>query len=109
MINLKTLKEIFRASFQTGFRNPSTQDQYIGFNVGSAILLGSAPDNLTRYTETLPISATGQTYTGVSANTNIDGSIAYTNSFTAVSVATGNPSLFKKTVLNYKMIQGLRL
>jgi hypothetical protein len=23
------------------------QDQYIGFNVGSAILLGSAPDNLT--------------------------------------------------------------
>jgi hypothetical protein len=32
----------FRGSFQTGFRNPSTQDQYIGFNVGSAILLGSA-------------------------------------------------------------------
>ncbi len=91
----------FRGSFQTGFRNPSTQDQYIGFNVGSAILLGSAPDNLTRYTETLPISATGQTYAGVSANANIDGSIAYTNSFTAVSVATGNPSLFKKTVLNY--------
>jgi outer membrane receptor protein involved in Fe transport len=30
----------FRGSFQTGFRNP-TQDQYIGFNVGSAILLGS--------------------------------------------------------------------
>ncbi|HEX9150672.1 MAG TPA: carboxypeptidase-like regulatory domain-containing protein, partial [Flavobacterium sp.] len=34
-------KHNFRASFQTGFRNPSTQDQYIGFNVGSAILLGS--------------------------------------------------------------------
>jgi hypothetical protein len=31
----------FRGSFQTGFRNPTTQDQYIGFNVGSAILLGS--------------------------------------------------------------------
>ena len=94
-------KHNLRFSFQTGFRNPSTQDQYIGFNVGSAILLGSAPDNLTRYTETLPISATGQTYAGVSANANIDGSIAYANSFTAVSVATGNPSLFKKTVLNY--------
>ena len=51
-------KHNFRASFQTGFRNPSTQDQYIGFNVGSAILLGSAPDNLTRYKETLPISTT---------------------------------------------------
>ncbi len=38
----------FRASYQTGFRNPTTQDQYIGFNVGRAILVGSAPDNLTR-------------------------------------------------------------
>ena len=25
----------FRGSFQTGFRNPTTQDQYIGFNVGN--------------------------------------------------------------------------
>jgi hypothetical protein len=45
-------KHNFRGSFQTGFRNPTTQDQYIGFNVGSAILLGSAPDNLTRFVET---------------------------------------------------------
>jgi outer membrane receptor protein involved in Fe transport len=36
----------FRASFQTGFRNPTTQDQYIGLDVGAAILVGSAPDNL---------------------------------------------------------------
>jgi hypothetical protein len=36
-------KHNFRGSFQTGFRNPTTQDQY-RFNVGSAILLGSAPD-----------------------------------------------------------------
>jgi hypothetical protein len=35
----------FRGSFQTGFRNPTTQ-YIIGFNVGSAILLGSNPDNL---------------------------------------------------------------
>lgn len=77
----------FRASFQTGFRNPTTQDQYIGFNVGSAVLLGSAPDNLTRYTETLPItSALGQSLVG--GNTiNIDGSIAYNNSYTASSAA----------------------
>jgi outer membrane receptor protein involved in Fe transport len=94
-------KHNFRASFQTGFRNPSTQDQYIGFNVGSAVLLGSAPDNLTRYTETLPISATGQTYAGVNASTSINGAIAYNNSFTAASIATGNPALFKKTALDY--------
>ncbi len=54
----------FRGSFQTGFRNPTTQDQYIGFNVGNAVLIGSAPDNLTRFTETLPISANGQVFTG---------------------------------------------
>lgn len=58
-------KHNFRASFQTGFRNPSTQDQYIGFNVGSAILLGSAPDNLTRFKETLPVATPiGQFFCG---------------------------------------------
>jgi len=45
--------------------NPSTQDQYIGFNVGNAVLIGSAPDNLTRYTETLDVAtATGQLFAG---------------------------------------------
>lgn len=77
----------FRVSFQTGFRNPSTQDQYIGFNVGSAVLLGSAPDNLTRYTETLAVTSTlGQTLLGGTTRT-IDGSIAYDNSYTATSAA----------------------
>jgi outer membrane receptor protein involved in Fe transport len=94
-----------RASFQTGFRNPSTQDQYIGFNVGSAILLGSAPDNLTRFTETLPISTNGQLFTGGQSTVTINGLRAYNNSYTASSVgalnATGNPSLLRKTNLNY--------
>lgn len=75
---------IFRASFQTGFRNPTTQDQYIGFNVGNAILLGSAPDNLTRYEETLPVtSPLGQALVGTS--TTINGNNAYYNSYTAQS------------------------
>jgi hypothetical protein len=95
-------KHNFRASFQTGFRNPSTQDQYIGFNVGSAILLGSAPDNLTRYKETLPISTTtGQFFAG-GTSVNITGLNAYNNSYTAASVAaltaTGNPALLKKPI-----------
>jgi outer membrane cobalamin receptor len=98
-------KHNFRASFQTGFRNPSTQDQYIGFNVGSAILLGSAPDNLTRYKETLPISTTtGQFFAG-GTSVNITGLNAYNNSYTAASVAaltaTGNPALLKKTNLAF--------
>jgi outer membrane receptor protein involved in Fe transport len=77
---------IFRGSFQTGFRNPTTQDQYIGFNVGNAILLGSAPDNLTRYSETLPVtSPLGQFLVGTT--TTIDGNNAYYNSYTAQSAA----------------------
>ncbi len=94
-----------RASFQTGFRNPSTQDQYIGFNVGSAILLGSAPDNLTRFSETLPISTNGQLFTGGKSTVTINGLRAYDNSYTASSVrelnATGNPSVLRKTNLDY--------
>ena len=98
-------KHNFRASYQTGFRNPSTQDQYIGFNVGNAVLLGSAPDNLTRYSETLPVStAVGQAFAG-SANVVVTGLNAYNNSYTASSVAalsaSGNPAVLKKTNVNY--------
>ncbi|AWI25329.1 TonB-dependent receptor [Flavobacterium pallidum] len=76
----------FRGSFQTGFRNPSTQDQYIGFNVGSAVLIGSAPDNLTRYSEVLPVNtAIGQALAG-GENVTLTGLNAYNNSYTAASV-----------------------
>jgi outer membrane receptor protein involved in Fe transport len=95
----------FRASYQTGFRNPTTQDQYIGFNVGRAILLGSNPDNLTRYREVLPIAtAVGQAFAGGSTVT-INGLNAYNNSYTASSVgafsAAGNPALLRKSNLEY--------
>ncbi len=90
-----------RASFQTGFRNPSTQDQYIGFNVGPAVLVGSAPDNLLRYTETRNVSAgLGQVFAG-GATVVLTGENAYYNSYTETSVrafgATGNSALLKKT------------
>jgi outer membrane receptor protein involved in Fe transport len=39
----------FRLSFQTGFRNPTNQDQYIGLFAGDVTLLGSSPDNIARY------------------------------------------------------------
>ena len=92
---------IFRGSFQTGFRNPTTQDQYIGFNVGNAVLLGSAPDNLTRYNETLGINngadLQGFNYAGGTTST-IDGNNAYFDSYTKESVdafaalASSNPA-----------------
>lgn len=105
-------KHNFRASFQTGFRNPSTQDQYIGFNVGSAVLLGSAPDNLTRFSEVRgddidgsgKISDFGQLILGSNTVT-LTGLNAYNNSYTAASVgafsATGNASLLQITNVNY--------
>ena len=69
-----------RASFQTGFRNPDTQSLFIGFNVGRAILVGSAPDNLDRI---LP-------------GTSLTGRDAYFDSYTLSSLyafgATGEPS-----------------
>lgn len=35
----------FRASFQTGFRNPTPVDQYIHLNVGPITILGGVPNN----------------------------------------------------------------
>ena len=55
----------FRASFQTGFRNPTTQDLFIGLDAGRAVLVGSAPTNLDRYNTTpQTLSPVGQSITG---------------------------------------------
>ncbi|NNC69211.1 MAG: TonB-dependent receptor, partial [Flavobacteriaceae bacterium] len=70
----------FRASYQTGFRNPDTQSLFIGFDVGRAILVGSSPDNLDRR---LP-------------RTDLTGRDVYFDSYTRSSVdafsASGNPA-----------------
>jgi hypothetical protein len=81
----------FRASYQTGFRNPTTQDQYIGLDLGPFALIGSAPENLVRYSEIRNVSATGQAailaVTGVATPTVVmDGTDAYNNSYTLTSV-----------------------
>jgi iron complex outermembrane recepter protein len=81
----------FRGSFQTGFRNPSTQDQYIGFNIGSRVLLGSAQDNLDSYFDVREnttglndvISASGVAVVG--NKTTLNGNDVYNNSFTKES------------------------
>ncbi len=77
-----------RASVQTGFRNPTTQDLYIGLDAGQAILVGSAPDNLDRYTSN-PLSVnspTGQAVLG-SSTIQLSGRAAYENAFTLGSVS----------------------
>ncbi|MBT8286956.1 MAG: TonB-dependent receptor [Bacteroidia bacterium] len=84
-----------RGSFQTGFRNPTTQDLYIGLDAGLAILVGSAPDNPQRYSRTYDVSASGQIL-GAPASVTQTGEAAYFNSYSATSViafaASGNPA-----------------
>jgi hypothetical protein len=80
-----TKKHNFRASYQTGFRNPTTQDQYIGLDLGPYALIGSAPENLDRYSEVLNVSASGQAFTS-SPTVTMNGQNAYHNAYTLTSV-----------------------
>ncbi len=104
----------FRASVQTGFRNPTTQDQYIGLDAGSGILLGTAPDNIDRYTSNpydLGIPAglagyiNGTTGSSIGATGTLTGRMAYDNSWTAASVgafvASGNPADLVKSDVEF--------
>lgn len=73
-----------RVSVQQGFRNPTTQDLFIGLNAGSAILVGSAPSNLDRDVRTFSISDEGQE-DGQPSTVQITGRAAYENAFTQSS------------------------
>ena len=48
-----------RFSYQTGFQNPTAQDQYIGLDAGLAILVGSSPDNIDRFNMRVRSPASG--------------------------------------------------
>ena len=99
-----------RASYQTGFRNPTTQDFFIGLDVGNAILVGSAPENLDRYNSRPQlVSPTGQAL-GYGNNIVLSGRLAYDNSFTLSSVqafgaaAAGgvvNPGLLEQSSVDF--------
>lgn len=76
-----------RASFQTGFRNPTTQDLFIGLDVGRAILIGGAESNPSRFVRTFTdVSASGFGETGVGSVTQ-SGTDAYGLAFSGASVA----------------------
>jgi len=87
-----------RLSYQTGYRNPTTQDLFIGLDVGIARLIGSSPDNPARYVRDYPVSVAGQAL-GAPAVVTLTGEAAFNNSFSASSVqamaATGNPGLLE--------------
>ncbi len=113
-----------RASFQTGFRNPTTQDQYIGLDASKAILVGSAPDNIggnpnstydantDRYTSNpFNNSATAQAL-GFPSTVQLKGSSAYRNAFTATSLkafgasaAAGSPNPALLKVAKFEVVK----
>ena len=105
-----------RASFQTGFRNPTTQDQYIGLDAGPAILVGSAPDNLDRYISSpLPNSGTAQLL-GFPSTVELSGRAAYENSFTLASLfafgasaAQGSPNPALLEIANFDYVKPERV
>lgn len=97
-----------RASYQTGFRNPTTQDLFIGLNAGTFALVGSAEANLDRYERPYGVNNPSQpstiTQTGASAynNSYLKSSVeAYLASGTTPGsrdnslLEIGNPELIK--------------
>ncbi|QQY82620.1 TonB-dependent receptor [Tamlana sp. s12] len=73
-----------RASFQTGFRNPTSSDLYNGANYGFIALVGSAKDNLENYSQVInftnPILGPDQ------QTVDITGDYIYGSSFSVGSV-----------------------
>ncbi len=72
----------FRASFQTGFRNPDTQALYIGLDTALGNLVGGAFDNGERFVRDYNVSQFGQSL-GLPAVLTQTGSAAYNNSLLA--------------------------
>lgn len=76
-----------RTSFQTGFRNPDTQSQYIGLDLGPALLIGGTRDNVENFSRnTFLQNGQPATVTGMDAYNN-----AYTVSSMQQFAATGDP------------------
>ncbi len=118
-----------RASFQTGFRNPTTQDLYIGLDAGQAILVGSAPDNIGGDPDSDPYNASTDRYTsnpkansataqllGFPSTVQLKGSSAYRNSFTLASLfafgasaAAGTPNPGLLEIAEFNVVQPERV
>lgn len=61
LFNLSENKNI-RFSAQQGFRNPTNQDMFIGYNTGSAVILGGTQSNIDRFSKTVLLE-NGNPYT----------------------------------------------
>lgn len=91
----------FRASFQTGFRNPTTQDQYIGLATGAGFILGTAPDNADRFSAVVQNSA-GTSFT-------LTGNDVFTRGYSAASIRNGAPSLVKTALVKPEEVKSVEV
>lgn len=96
-------KHNFRISYQTGFRYPTNQDQYIGLETPRGIILGSAKDNFDRF-RSQPLGTAAElgaqtaglfSQLGITVNETLSGNDILNNSYTLGSVLraaqTNNP------------------
>jgi iron complex outermembrane receptor protein len=74
LINLSP-KHNIRVSYQTGFRNPSSQDMYISLDVATAVLIGTSPDSVDRFKMNLIGQSSLTPYT-------VTGNMVQNNSYT---------------------------
>lgn len=109
----------FRASVQTGFRNPTTQGQYIDLNTISTRLLGGLQENYDRY-DLARTSSTGEllAFTGGSVNAfrnsifagnGFDAAIGELETFTTGDIKPVVPEEVRSVELGYKSLIGNKL
>lgn len=106
----------FRASYQTGFRNPTTQDLYIGLDAGRALLVGSAPDNLDRYISRPIMNSSTAAALGFDETTQLTGRDAYENAYTlesltafGASAAAGAPDISLLQIADFELVKPERV
>lgn len=109
----------FRASVQTGFRNPTTQGQYIDLNTISTRLLGGLQENYDKYdlartsSTGLPLAYTGGSVlafrNGIFADGFDAGDVAQLVPFTANDVRPVVPEEVRSLEFGYKSLIGNKL
>ena len=80
----------FRASYQTGFRNPTSQDLYIGLDVSQVVIIGTSPDSVERFNMDLVGASSLNSY-------NVTGNMVQNNSYTLSALG----GVFEKAELDY--------
>lgn len=80
-----------RVSYQTGFRNPTNQDQYIGLRGSRTVLMGSSPDSVDRFRMPFQRATDGAVY-------NVTGDIVFA---TAINPITYQPQEMKNVEPEY--------